>query len=480
MAPPRSGNTSKKPNKKESSKKKPSSSSSQAQPRRTTSKTDPNQHHHAAHQNHELNISTTIPLTLQQLLLNVFKTALLTNGHNYLHNREETKQNDDEDATTTEATGDSAEQQQQEQLDIKSLIQTIKTHLYNRDFDSAFTDANEDLLRAYALRWSSSRALGYAGIFRALLKEVIKPVSKDDDAAAAAAASTKNVVCIGGGAGAEIVALAAAWRDFLDGAELRSSSSASDEGQIADAVKAVSLDDGKEKEEREEEEKLQPTSTSATATTYPGLSVTAVDIADWSKVVERLSTAIRSPTVTGSKSHPAPLLSSNEDEEKKEKKTPGFNVQFEKLDVLSAGEKELQGLFSRQGAESCSTALVTLMFTLNELFSTSMAKATGFLLRMTDLLRPGTVLLVVDSPGSYSTLKLGKGGDGEVRERQYPMKFLLDHTLLSVAEGKWERLLSQDSRWWRRDAARLKYDVGEGAGLEDMRFQVHVYRRVGE
>ncbi|PYH30251.1 25S rRNA (uracil2843-N3)-methyltransferase [Aspergillus neoniger CBS 115656] len=432
MAPPRSGNTSKKPNKKESSKKKPSSSSSQAQPRRTTSKTDPNQHHHAAHQNHELNISTTIPLTLQQLLLNVFKTALLTNGHNYLYNRD--------DATTTEATADSAEQQQQEQLDIKSLIQTIKTHLYNRDFDSAFTDANEDLLRAYALRWSSSRALGYAGIFRALLKEVIKPVSKDDDAAAAAA-STKNVVCIGGGAGAEIVALAAAWRDFLDGAELRSSSSASDEGQIADAVKAVSLDDGK----KEEEQQLTSTSTSATATsTYPGLSVTAVDIADWSKVVERLSTAIRSLTVTGSKSHPAPLLPSSRDEENK--KTPGFNVQFEKLDVLSAGEKELQGLFSQQGAESCSTALVTLMFTLNELFSTSMAKATGFLLRMTDLLRPGTVLLV-----------LGKGGDGEVRERQYPMKFLLDHTLLSVAEGK----------WWRRDATRLK-------------FQVHVYRRVGE
>ncbi|PWY94786.1 hypothetical protein BO94DRAFT_531720 [Aspergillus sclerotioniger CBS 115572] len=108
-----------------------------------------------------------------------------------------------------------------------------------------------------------------------------------------------------------------------------------------------------------------------------------------------------------------------------------------------------------------------------------MAKATGFLLRLTDMLRPGTVLLVVDSPGSYSTLKLGKSGEGEeVRERQYPMKFLLDHTLLSVAEGKWERVLSQDSRWWRRDAARLRYEVGEGAGLEDMRYQVHVYRRL--
>ncbi|GKZ19995.1 hypothetical protein AbraIFM66951_011362 [Aspergillus brasiliensis] len=479
MVPPRSSNTSKKPNKKESSKKKPSSSQAQ-QPRRgnnsNTSKTEP-----AAHQD-QLNLSTTIPLTLQQLLLNVFKTALLTNGHNYLHNREDNKKKNDD--ATTEVAADSAEQQQQQQqLDIKSLIQTIKTHLYNRDFDSAFTDANEDLLRAYALRWSSSRALGYAGIFRALLKEVVRPVP-DAASAATATAATNHVVCIGGGAGAEIVALAAAWRDFLDGAEQRAllrSSSGDDDDQIVDAVKAISLDDGKDEEEEgrkgAEEQPISTTPATTTTTTYPGLSVTAVDIADWSRVVERLSTAIRSPTVTGSKSHPAPLLLPNGDEAKK---TPAFNVQFEKLDVLSAGEKELQGLFSGEGAKSCSTALVTLMFTLNELFSTSMAKTTGFLLRMTDLLRPGTVLLVVDSPGSYSTLKLGKGGDGEVRERQYPMKFLLDHTLLSVAEGKWERLLSQDSRWWRRDAARLRYDVGEGAGLEDMRFQVHVYRRVGE
>ena len=118
------------------------------------------------------------------------------------------------------------------------------------------------------------------------------------------------------------------------------------------------------------------------------------------------------------------------------------------------------------------------MFTLNELFSTSMPKTTGFLLKMTEILPAGAVFLVVDSPGSYSTLKLGKGPDGEPQERNYPMKFLLDHTLLSVAKGKWECVYTQDSRWWRRDAVRLRYEVGEGAGLEDMRFQMHVYRRL--
>ncbi|KKA17516.1 hypothetical protein T310_8544 [Rasamsonia emersonii CBS 393.64] len=133
------------------------------------------------------------------------------------------------------------------------------------------------------------------------------------------------------------------------------------------------------------------------------------------------------------------------------------------------------------------TALITLMFTLNELFATSMAKTTQFLLRLTDLAAPGTILLVVDSPGSYSTLTLGKktpqsnsnsgsngntnnsddnGGNGNDKSgsaaavaapaRHYPMKFLLDHTLLSVAVNKWERVLSDDSRWFRRDAARLR------------------------
>lgn len=84
----------------------------------------------------------------------------------------------------------------------------------------------------------------------------------------------------------------------------------------------------------------------------------------------------------------------------------------------------------------------------------------------------------LEEKGSYSSLTLGGGGTKTGTERQYPMKFLLDHTPLTVVTGKWERLLSQDSRWWRRDASRLWYDVGEGAGLEDMRFQVHLYRRL--
>ncbi|KAI9931902.1 hypothetical protein ASPWEDRAFT_183249 [Aspergillus wentii DTO 134E9] len=396
----------------------------------------------------QINLSSTIPTTLQQLLLNVFKSALLSHSP-----------------------GTASTAHQEEQLDIKPLIQTIKSHLYNRDFDSAFTDANEELLRAYALRWSATRALGYAGIFKGVLRALPFFGTGSYSNSDSAKGQDGRIVCIGGGAGAEIVALAGVWRELVDGMKLSQSVDGLGEG-----VGAVSLNDDESKEEK---------TTAKKQAQIPNLAVTAVDIADWSSVVDRLSTTIQSPAVTGTRSHPAPLIpQKSEEDDSTKKNSAGFTVDFNRSDILTLPDDELKGLLLHQ---NMSTVMVTLMFTLNELFSTSMAKTTGFLLRMTDLLQPGTVLLVVDSPGSYSTLKLGKakeaasaeeGAESKPQERSYPMKFLLDHTLLSVAAGKWDRIYSQDSRWWRRDAAKLGYEVGEGAGLEDMRFQVHIYRRL--
>ncbi|GAB1201803.1 hypothetical protein APSETT445_000395 [Aspergillus pseudonomiae] len=420
----------------------------------------------------QIDLSATIPVTLQQLLLNVFRSALLNDvyGGNANVAKNESSSDDATPTTTTEATSTPVSRQ----LDIKTLIQTIKSHLYNRDFDSAFTDANEDLLRAYALRWSASRALGYAGVFRSLLKVLMQ-----QDGGLVSSTGSNHVVCIGGGAGAEIVALAAAWRDLVDEVEKGEALSA--------GVAGVSLDGGDRAAAAAAAAAAADQGSVPKSISHPALSVTAVDIADWSSVVDRLSYTIRSPAVMGSRSHPAPLLNLGKggEGEKESEDADGFAVRFRRSDVLSISEEQLKDLLHLGPSDKGNTTvMVTLMFTLNELFSTSMAKATAFLLRTTDLVQPGTLLLVVDSPGSYSTLKLGKGKaqDGAesatVQERKYPMKFLLDHTLLSVAEGKWEQIYSQDSRWWRRDVGRLGYDVGEGAGLEDMRYQVHIYRRL--
>jgi 25S rRNA (uracil2843-N3)-methyltransferase len=394
-----------------------------------------------------INLSTTIPIPLQQLLLDVFKQALLTSPAD-----PQTDAASDADAT---ANGESTAEPVT--LNTKTLIQTIKSHLYQRDFDSAFAEAGEELLRAYALRWSAARALGYAGIFKAVLQWM--------ESENGSSHGSTRVVCIGGGAGAEIVALAAAWRDLggeNDGV-----------AALGEGVQGVSLDEREKLEEKGDAGK--------TTSVSPRLTVEAVDIADWSIVMDRLSKTIASPDVPTQKSsrYQPPLLPNSQDK-------PGLEVSFTRKDVLGLPETDLKDLIlgpSPPPSASTSTSppslLVTLMFTLNELFTTSMPKTTGLLLNITELLPRGAVLLVVDSPGSYSTLKLGKAKDGgEVQERQYPMKFLLDHTLLSVAKGKWERILTQDSRWWRREASRLRYEVGEGAGLEDMRYQVHVYRRL--
>jgi len=138
--------------------------------------------------------------------------------------------------------------------------------------------------------------------------------------------------------------------------------------------------------------------------------------------------------------------------------------------------------------------LLTLLFTLNELYSVSISKTTAFLLNLTMAVKKGTLLLVVDSPGSYSETAVGSaGGEG----KKYPMKWLLDHVMIGkqkkkkAVEGEeeevvavveeegekeiaaWEKVVEDDSRWWRIGES-LKYPIA----LENMRYQIHLYKRV--
>lgn len=387
-------------------------------------------------ENAEIDLSAaiaSIPVSLQQLLLNVFRTALLP---------------------------DTTSSSEPEENDLHTQIQTLKAHLYNRDFVSAFADASPELLRAYALRWSASRCLAYVGIFKgvvpALLDNSLALRRRNLDNADSKSNSENGlrVLCIGGGAGAEIVALAGVWRALLDEYD----ASSTNEKQIDETEESVDSN----------LEKLSLTVKDALP--LPKLNVTAVDVAEWSNVVDSLSKTIRSTTVLGQKSCPPPLL--------KDSSENAVDISFRHLDVLSLSEPDFSSLLSPHDAPK--TNLISLMFTLNELFSTSMPKTTQLLLRITDETDPGTILLIVDSPGSYSTLSIG----GEsAKQRQYPMKFLLEHTLLTVAQGKWEKMLSQDSRWFRREASKLTYSVNLEGGdglvkLEDMRYQIHVYRRL--
>jgi|SRR5579862_7835783 len=327
-----------------------------------------------------------------------------------------------------------------------SLIQRIKQHLYNRDFEKAF--GSEEYLEVYAVRWSSCRALGYANIFVDISEHLHCDSRRADGSSVAEAGAgnsssdlnareemsqspactngTLNVVCLGGGAGAEIVGLAG----FLH--HLRAS---------------------------------------ATPGLYPAkLKVTAVDIANWSTVVHALGVNVTT----------APPLSKYASEKAKAANTPlvwgdDYSVTFYQCDILGTDTDRLGSLVQESN-------LVTLMFTLNELYASSVPRTTKFLLSLGSLLRSGTLLLVVDSPGSYSTIELSGSGsskDGTATTgKRYPMHWLLDHTLvgtpgddtLDCQRPRWRKLLSDNSRWFRLPDG-LLYPIE----LENMRYQIHLY-----
>jgi 25S rRNA (uracil2843-N3)-methyltransferase len=295
--------------------------------------------------------------------------------------------------------------------DLILAVQQVKGHLYQRDFASAFS--SEDKLKAYAVRWSASRAIGYAEVF------VDLGMRNGWDSNSGPTDHDRNpdpvpeFICLGGGGGAELVASAAMAREL----------------------------------------------------SLPALNMHIIDVAAWDRVISDLAASIaKAPPLHAYASESAktankPLLASGV-----------LQVRFTQKDLLTSDTQELQLIFS-------TASVVTLMFTLNELFTSSISKTTTLLLTLTDVMVPGSWLLVVDSPGSYSEVALGP----ESHPRKYPLRFLLDHTLLEVAgDGKTERIkwrkhVTNDSKWFRASSA-LKYPID----LENMRYQIHLFERLGE
>ncbi|KAM0796522.1 hypothetical protein BDR22DRAFT_795586, partial [Usnea florida] len=311
-----------------------------------------------------------------------------------------------------------------------ATVQQIKHHLFNRNFNDAF--GSESFLQAYAMRWSPSRALAYTQIFQTS-EAMLSAMSRMH------ASSTKKIVCIGGGAGAELVALGA----FLQLNLIRHPCANNHDPENKSKISS------------------------------PDFAITIMDIANWSPVLKELHSCMTAaPPISEYSSSVAKaanvaLISPT-----------ACTLSFMQEDILGLKKENLAARFT-------GVVLVTLMFTLNELYSTSINSTTNLLLSLTIVLAPGALLLVVDSPGSYSTVSVegpSSTGDSGTRKR-YPMQWLLDHTLLESAaigdsknasvERQWEKLESRESEWFRL-SSELRYPVT----LEDMRYQLHLYRRL--
>lgn len=345
---------------------------------------------------------------------------------------------------------------------LAGTIQEIKQHLFKRDFAGAFGKAA--YLEAYAARWSPTRALTYLDILSSSpilsdqLLEAIRQGRKDlglqesdkspigDTTSGVSNDTTRchSVISIGAGGGAELVAFAGTLRQL----------------QARDMAKETSI--------------------ISQRSLIARLDYVAVDIANWSPFLQKLQSSVTGSSPAShensiaSKSTNVPLVTAS-----------GIAMRVVQQDILEAWQDNLR-------ATLAGATLVTIMFTLNELYNTSMASTTRMLLSLTSLLKTGALLLVVDSPSDYSTVNLGKSSENNKdpadetklghTPNKYPMQWLLDHTLLETATiidsdnkhcKQWTKLDSSDSKWFRL-SPQLKYPID----LEDVRYQMHLYQRL--
>jgi len=331
-------------------------------------------------------------------------------------------------------------------------LQAVKQALFERDFARAFGEPEN--LDVYAARWSPTRALCYASVLAG-----IKPQLE-----AITTSTTSSLP-------PTTTAAAAASSDTQDPQpqpqdEQQSSSSPSPSpsspsyssnlhvlsigGCAAELVAFASL-------------------LSAHLPPLTSGSLTLVDSAPWSAVIDSLTETILTPPPV-SKYASAAVKARGPEPALIHPRSRLASSEFLQRDVLALGAKGLLSplLLGSGGGP----LLVTLLFTLNELFTAGgVGETTKFLLDLTSVVPFGSLLLVVDSPGSYSETTLGK------EAKRYPMQWLLDRIMLGtqrepVAGRRWKKLESHDSIWFRLNGEGLDYPIP----LENMRYQMHLYK----
>lgn len=466
---------------------------------------------------------------------------------------EDHNSDDDENDENEEENQDDDEENEQDGQHslLKKRIQQVKSALYDRDYSRAFGSLEN--LEAYVLRWSPGRALGYYDLIRR--KPYLKSQEDEDDDeestshkgrntsksgknskgkgkdktrekekekekqdkigdligklifkkyglledqeesvnTAGEHSKQLNVMCIGGGAGAEIVAFASLLKDIRS--------------EAAQKLQQGSLDEDQEDDEESLEEAAETLENESQTLSEYKMNVTAIDIADWTPVVEKLETTINKSWFSVPSSLSSQSLES--DLEHLSFSTP-FSVKFHHSDVLDH--------FTAQSARRSLTQqnVVTVFFTLNELFQADRQKTLNFLQTLKICCnKPGTLIVFVESAGSYSNIQVGN--------KVFPVQFMINYVLtgpVPVNEPKsenperqrppqkkvlWNRIYHSDSSWHRVpeaksffSAASSTYDLVSSLSarqlstidpeelahleyplkLENMRYFVSVFERV--
>ncbi|KAI9830870.1 MAG: hypothetical protein M1826_004299 [Phylliscum demangeonii] len=327
---------------------------------------------------------------------------------------------------------------------LPHTLQEIKGLLYARDFAPVF-ERGACRREAYAVRWSAGRALAYLTVFADVWAHV-RP------------------------------------RPALDPLRGR---------------RGRGAEDGEEDEEEDkggdvQEEKPRPRMMMTKVVCLGGGGgAELVALAGLARLLRASPSSAVTAAVAGA------AAPSNPPEQEQEQEKEEEDEALLSIDIIDRGDwaSILQALLRQTTRTTTTTTttttadLVTLMFTLNELYATSRTQTTQMLLALRRLLTPGALLLVVDSPGTYSTVTLAGAGaaasPATAPANTYPMHWLLDRTLLSSTDDElerdtdmdgerpsWSKVLQDESRWFRLPDG-LRYPIP----LENTRYQMHLYRR---
>ncbi|OAQ35373.1 hypothetical protein K457DRAFT_86987 [Linnemannia elongata AG-77] len=331
---------------------------------------------------------------------------------------------------------------------FNTTLQTIKSHFFDRNYDAVFQ--NPEHLPVYSARYAPSRALCYYHLFMehpVLMKTLEGP---------------STILCIGSGAGSELVGISAAMvhaNPVIKAKKVKKASTKAGKGEAEEMTKDDTKDT-KDTNGAEEnttatlgmenlavstepnQDSASPTAVSETTqapTTKTKVKKSKVnkhqvtivmqDYVDWSPILEPMEAVVRSRMLLGPER---------------------LQCETEIGNVLDLSE----GLLERVAKAD----LITFMFVLNELFQDK--KRTMLLVaKIVAAMPSGAHMLVADSAGSFSNLKVG--------ERTYMVYMLLDH-LKSL------EIVYQDDATWYRCPPSLTYPLK----LENMRHFVRIYKKL--
>ncbi|GMF06159.1 unnamed protein product [[Candida] boidinii] len=263
----------------------------------------------------------------------------------------------------------------------------ITSDLFNREYLKAWdSDAKRE---AYAIRWSSSRALAYGCLFaeqryirNCLFEKEEDDKEEEDDGEGNVTINQhiKHILCIGAGAGGEVIGLSSMISKFLQKQEIN---------------------------ELRANERI--------------FKVHAVDIANWGNIINDIDTYVNENWIKPNNINTA---------------VNKVELKFDNKDVLKMSHEELN---------LKNLNLITSMFTTNELISESKLETIKFLKTLSTYCSKNCLFLIVESAGSYSNVSIGS--------KQFPVFFLIDMILCGKRgdenSGAWEIVDENDSIWYR-------------------------------